>query len=347
MATIHELAKAAGVSIATISRAFSDDAHISTATKERIRELARQMDYNPKTYHKRQSSGRKHETIGVIIACRNYPWFNTIMSGICDVMEAANITPVFTDTNETPYREIICMDKLKSFVSGLLVVSSTELNEYSKQFLTEINKTIPIVTLIRNTNLERIDSVGIDCFHQTCAALNLMIDNGHRHIAIINGPMVIKPSLDRFAGYIEVLRNRSIPIRNEYIYYSDFNEANAFDIAVKLIRANPLVTAIFSSNTVITRGCLKAFEHCGVKIPDDMAFISYGDDYSFSMKSINITVISDPNYEIGSKAATLLLDRLNEKPLSRNKEPKRIIMSPDLILRGSEVFPANRKHLRE
>jgi len=342
MGTINDVAELAGVSIATVSRAFNNDSSIKSSTRDKILEISKNINYVPKKYHKHKNPNNNCSIIGVIISCRNSPWCNLIMSGICNVMEKYNITPVFADTNETPYKEIVCMDKLKDFVKGMLIVSSTELNDYSTKYIAEINQSIPIVTLVRNTALEHIDSVAIDSFHHTFEAINLLVDNGHSHIAIINGPMVIKPSLDRFAGYIEVLRARNIPIRNEYIYYGDFDETNDFNITNELLDSNPRVTAIFSANTAITRGALKAIESRGLKIPDDIAFISYGDDYSFSFTSMNITAIVDPDYEIGCKAASLLLSRIQEDPRLRNRKPKRIVVKPNLVLRGSEVFPKNR-----
>ena len=342
MSTINEIAKIAGVSVATVSRAFNDSSRISSSTKKKILNIAHDLNYSPKQYKKRKAHKYNYSTVGVVISCRNYPWCNLIMGGISSVLETKNITPVYTDTNEAPYREIICIDKLKNFVSGMLVVSSTELDDYSTNFLVDINKSIPVVTLVRNINLDYIDSVGIDCFHHTCTAINHLVDNGHQHIAIINGPMIIKPSLDRFAAYVEVLRKRNIPVRNEYIYYGGFDENNAFDLTIDMLDSHPRITAIFSSNTVITRGCLKAFDHRNIKIPSDIAFISYGDDYSFSLKNMNITAISDPNFEIGQKAATLLLNRMQDK-MRLNKDIKRIIVKPEIYWRGSEMFPKNRK----
>jgi LacI family transcriptional regulator len=345
MSSINDIAKEAGVSIATVSRAFSDGSNINQSTRKIILEIAHRMDYSPKIYHKHTPSHINTEIIGVIISCRNYPWFNMIASGINTVMESKNITPIFTDTNEMPYKEIICIDKIKDFVGGMLVISSSGLDDYNTTYIEKINKTIPIVTLVRNINIYNIDSVAVDCFHHTSKALNRLIENGHHHIAIINGPMVIKPSMDRFAAYIEVLKSNDIPIRNEYIYYGDFDENHAYNIANELLDSNPRVTAIFSSNTIITRGCLKAINDRNLKIPDDIAFISYGDDYSFSLKNMNITAIEDPNYNIGKIAAELLLERMQDSRRLK-KKPKRIIVSPDLIFRGSEAYPKNREKFR-
>lgn len=343
MATIKDVAEAAGVSVATVSRAFKPNSRINRDTKETILRIAKRMNYQPKKYRSRQGNLCKFSMIGVIIACHNYPWFNRIMRGINSVMEAEDITPIIADTSENPNNDIICLNKMKNIVRGLIVVSSSELDNYCTNFLSEINETTPVVTMIRNTNIPRIDSIKINGFRPTYDAINLLIENGHRHIGIINGPMVFKPSFDRFAAYTEALKRHNIPIRNEYICYSDFNEDNAYKHALGLIKSNPRLTAIFAANTVIARGCLRAFEKCGLKVPDDIAFISYGDDFSFGLNSIGITVVSDPDYDIGVMAAKLLLRRMKQPLHHKNDSHERIEVTPQIILRGSEVFPKNKK----
>lgn len=342
MPTIQEIARLAGVSVATVSRAFSDDASIAEDKRKAILDIAYQQNYRPKQYKKRCSGVSKQSMIGVIISCHNYPWFNHILGGISSIMEEAGITPIFADTSENPHKDVTIINRMKDIASGLLVVTSTELDTYSTDFLREINQTIPVVTMLRNTNIPNIDSIKIDGFRPTYDAINILIDNGHRHIGIVNGPMIFKPSFDRFAAYTEALRGRGIPINNEYVCYGNFSEDHACDLAVNMIRSNPEITAIFSANTAISRGCLLAFEQCGVRIPDDMAFISYGDDYYFSLKCLNLSVVSDPDYQIGIQAAQLLLRRIQQLQPQKGRTPERIVVVPEIILRGSEVFPKNR-----
>jgi len=346
MITISDLANAAGVSIATVSRALSSNTNINEGTKAAIQKIAAELNYQPKNYRKRIKNTWKQSMIGVIISCNNYPWFNRIMSGISSVLENEEITPIFANTSESPQKDITCINKLKDIVQGLLVVTSTELDGYNTSFLEEINQTIPVVTMIRNTNIPCIDSIKVDGFRPTYDAINILIENGHRHIGIINGPMIFKPSFDRFAAYTEALSSREIPIRNEYICYGNFNEENSCNLTINMIKSNPSITAIFAANTAISRGCLLAFERCNIRIPDDMSFISYGDDFSYGLKNLNISVVSDPDIQIGCQATKLLLQRIQQVRPQKNKNPARIIVTPDIILRGSEVFPKNRERTK-
>ncbi len=347
MASIKDIARIAGTSPATVSRAFREDSNISDATRQQILAIAAELNYQPKQYKARSTNGLRGSLAGIIISCKNYPWANRIINGISSVMDEEHITPIFTNTGEDPYQDVVCIDKLRDIVSGIIVVPSTELNDYNTQFLESINRTIPVVTLIRNTGISHIDSVRIDSYKTTYDAVNILIDNGHQHIAIINGPMVIKPNQDRLAAYTEALRKRGIPIRNEYICYGDFNEDSAKQLTIRLLTEQPEVTAIFSSNTAITRGCLMALDELSLHTPEDIAFISYGDDFSFSLKGFRLTVISDPDYAIGQRVAKLLLSRMRQYKYTKNKLPQRIVVTPELILRGSEVYPKNRLILKD
>ncbi len=342
MTTIHDIARITGYSVATVSRAFKGVDGLSGETREKILETARELNYAPKKYAKHTRKITKNANIGVIISFRSCPWCNVIMDGICDTLEKQGILPIFVNTNEIPYREITCIDKLKNSVDGMIVYSSTEYNEYCTNFLMEINKTIPIVTIVRNTNLPTIDSVSIETYRPTYNLLTELVKNGHRHIAIVNGPMVIKPSMERFNAYTQVLNDNGIPIRNEYIFYSDFNQNTAYEIASRIKTIAPRVTAVFASNSVIARGCLKGFIDCNIKIPDDIAFVCSGDEFSFSLPGSRISVIADPDYEIGCKGSVLLLDRINSNKKIRNRNPQRVILEPELVLRGSELFPVKR-----
>lgn len=342
MYSIHDVAKLAGVSITTVSRAFNDQGGLSPETREKILNVAEKLNYAPKKYQKLGHKLVKNSNIGVIISFRSCPWCNVIMDGICDFLETEGILPVFVNTNEIPYREITCIDKLKNSVSGMIVYSSTEFNKYCTDFLIDVSKNIPIVTIVRNTNLYNIDSISIDTYRPTYNLLSELIKNGHKHIAIINGPMVIKPSMERFNAYTQVLKDNGIPLRNEYIFYSDFNEQKASEIAGEILKIAPKVTAVFASNSVIAQGCLKGFMNHNIKIPDDMAFVCSGDTFAFSLPGSQISVIADPDYEIGYKGASLLLDRIKNPIGKKNHNPQRIILEPKIILRGSERYPQTR-----
>ena len=341
MATIHDVAEKAGVSIATVSRAFSGGT-INEHTREQIHIIANQLNYSPKKYRRHGMNISKHSMIGVIISCHNYPWFNLILSGINSILEEKGITPIFADTCEDPYKDVTNINKLKDIVCGLLVVSSTEMDSYCTDFLKEINRKVPVVTMIRNTNIPTIDSILIDSFRSTYEGINLLLENGHHHVGIINGPMTFKLSFDRLAAYTEALTARGIPIRSDYVCYGSFKEEHACELATSLIKNNPQITAIFSANTAITRGCLKAFEQCGLSIPSDIAFLSYGDEFSFGLNRLSVSVISDPDYDIGRQAAELLLWRMSKSRSDKKRDPERIIITPEIILRGSERYPSNR-----
>lgn len=172
--------------------------------------------------------------------------------------------------------------------------------------------------------------------------MKTLISNGHTEIAIIAGLITSKPGLDRLEGYLEALRFSNIPIKEEYILYGNFKKDSAYELTHKLLDTRKKVTAIFSSNNLMSVGCYEAIFDMGMKIPDDISLISFDDFYFFGTGGFNISAVSRPTMQMGVEAAKLLVDRIKKGKKYKDQMSKRIILSPHLILRGSEIFPKNR-----
>ncbi|MGI5963822.1 MAG: LacI family DNA-binding transcriptional regulator [Lawsonibacter sp.] len=340
--TIKELSDLAGVSTATVSRAFKENSDINAETRKHILALAEQVGYRPKQYVLRKRTARKNLTVGVVLDCGSYPFSNVVLTGICNAMNAEGVTVLCANSQDDPQQSILCLDRMRDLVDGLIVVPATEQNDYNIQFLEEINRSIPVLTLIRSTNLNHIDTVRVDNYTPTYNAISLLIDHGHEHIAIINGPMKIKPSHDKLTAYAAAMSDHNLPIRSEYICYGEFDEQKICDLTIDLITRFPAITALVTANTTITRGCLKALDELNLQIPDDIAIISYGNDFCFSLRPLHITAIADPHIVMGQQAAQLLLQRIRTRKHNKKRPPERIIISSELIIRGSEIFPKNR-----
>lgn len=330
----------AGVSTASVSRALNDDPCVSDITKENIKNIARLMDYQPKKYRKRKPGQINTSCIGLIVPC-SYPWFNFVIRGLRETLMKRNILVLIADTNDDTNQETICLETMKDLVGGLIVSSASETNTYGISTLKKINSAIPVVTVFRNANIDHIDSIDVDCYNPTYELLEQMLDNGHRHIAIITGPMGSKPNLDRLRAYTQVLKSRKIPIRNHYIYYGEINEESGYNYTRTILTQNPEVTAIFATS-VPMRGCLRALDEHNKIVPDDISLVSLSDETMFSFKGVGLTAIQEPYYECGRQAAALLLERLEERKLKSNLEARRIIVTPDIQWRGSDIFPIHK-----
>jgi len=343
MYTIKDVASQAGVSIATVSRCFNNTGHVNEQTREHVLQIAAKMNFVLKKYQRHQKRRAAGNVIGVLIPQTN-PFFNTVINAIKQTAEQKNMTVIVCDSQEKPEREILYLEMMRNIVDGLIVVPTSQTADYNAEYLKDLNENVfPVVLLDRDITITLLDGVFVDGLHGSFEAVQALINNGHKEIAIIAGPITSKPGLDRLNGYLEALKKNDIPVREEYILYGDFEEKKAYELTKKLLDLRKSVTAIFSSNLVMTYGCLKAIDECGLKIPDDISFVTFDDDLFFSFSALKISCVLNPGYQAGEEAATFLINRMQRHERIKNAATRRIILMPQLILRGSEKYPLNKK----
>lgn len=341
MYTIKDVAKKADVSISTVSRCLNKIGNVSEETSRNVLKTAKEMGFELKKYRRRKNKV-VNDVIGVLVTEYN-AFFTAAIEAIEHVAERNGMNVLICDTQERPGREIQCLEMLRSRVDGLIVVPASQTVEYNSCYLKEIdNNVMPVVLLDRDLSNEHLDGVFVDGFRGAYNGVQALIDQGHSKIATISGPTSNKPGLDRLNGYLEALKVNNIPIREDYILYGEFNKELAYELTKKLLTLRKDVTAIFSANLVMAFGCLKAIDYQGMKIPDDISFITFDDYFCFDMSNFNLSVIDNPAYQLGEEAAISLINRIKGGKRHKNDPSRRIILMPHLILRGSEKFPTNK-----
>jgi LacI family transcriptional regulator len=180
----------------------------------------------------------------------------------------------------------------------------------------------------------------MDNFNSAYQSTMKFIENGHTDIAIISGPVTSSSGLARLNGYKSALQENHIPIRDDYILYGDFKSDLAYELTKKLLEKKTEVTAIFASNSRMSMGCLLALAEYGISIPKDMAFISCG---KLGLNYSCISSVEYPALSIGAECARILLEKIKAGKKPRNGPKKRVTFDMELMLRGSEIFPSNRK----
>jgi len=345
VATIKEIAHKAGVSQATVSRVFSGRGYVDATTKEKVMEVSEELNYKPKQYKKRSTVSVYKKVIGVIVADINNTFFTEIIKGISRQAYSEGLDLVICDTDENPEREIRCLDILRQkHIGGLIISPTSDVIEYNTEYLKNMNKSgVPVVMLDRDVKIPGTDGVFLDNYRVSFDAVQTLIDNGHKEIAIITGPTTSKPGIDRLNGYFEALKANNIPIREKQVYYGDFKKESAFKATKELLRTQKNVTAIFSSNSLMSIGCIQALADSNVTIPDDMAFISAGHHDLFEFYGIHISATKRPTLQMGEEAARILIEKMQKGRKQKATTSKRVIFHYDLVLRGSEKFPKNRR----
>lgn len=341
--TIKDIAEMTGFSTATVSRALSGSGYVSPQTKEQILQLVQEQNFQIRKYKKRRRSAKLFgHTIGVIVPDINNSYFSEVILGIEEIAEKKGIQIVICNSNESPGREARILDIMAELnVRGIIIAPVSGSAEYNTDFLTSLNKNgTPIVLLDRDLRGSHLDGVFMDNYNGTYQSIQTLINNGHRNIAFICGPMTSTSAVDRFNAYVDALHQNGLPLREEYILYGDFKADSAYRLTKKLVEKEREVTAIFTSNRKMSSGSLLALAEKGLLVGRDIAFISCG---KVEYNTLNISYVNYATNDIGQECASILIEKILDGRKPSTESRKRTTFEMQLVLRGSERFPPSRK----
>ena len=346
--SIQELAKAANVSTATVSRALHNSGYVNEETKQRILSIARSTGFEPKRYRHKTRSG--NELVGIVVADLRNVFFQEIITSIVDRLYRHNVDTVICNSDESPQREIRCLSMLQQRnVNGIIISPISETVEYNARYLKDLNESVTSVVLMdRDLKGYGIDGVFQDNYDVSTKAVEVLLEAGHTDIAIITGPISSKPGLDRLNAYIDTLTAHNIKICKDYILYGDFKMDSGYHLTNDLLKQQPQVTAIFCTNNMMAIGAIRAIHDSGLSIPDDIALISFGSLAPFDLfNDSKISEIKQPTLAMGDECASIMLEKLHRNRKHRPQNAKRTVFDSELLIRGSEIYPVNRKKPKE
>ncbi|RKD29475.1 LacI family DNA-binding transcriptional regulator [Thermohalobacter berrensis] len=334
--TIDDIAKAAGVSSATVSRVLNNSGYVKDETREKVLKAIKELNYTPSAIA-RSLSKKKTNTIGVVVPEINNPFFGEIIKGISEVADEHNFNLILCNTDEDIKKELRALKLLKEQrIEGILITPTSTDSDYSSEYLWTIeNLGIPVVLIDGHVKYSNFNGVFVDHIKGAYDAVKTLIDEGHEKIAIITGRMNSRPARERLAGYKKALKLHNIPIKEEYIFYGDYTHEKAYEITKKILEMKDRPTAIFVSSNMMVLGCIKAFSENNIEIPKDMAIIGFDKVEVLNIIGMNISFINGPTIEMGKIAMKMLIDILNN---SQATDTKTINLSPQLVLKGSEKY---------
>ena len=272
--TIKEIALRLNVSISTVSRALHDHPRIGPKTKERVKELARKMKYEPNAqaiFFKQQ----KTAVIGVVLPSIKEEFFSQAISGIEAAATQYEYTILFGQSHDDPAIEKRVVESMKrQRVDGIIISLSKNTNKIS--YLKEIeNAGIPVVFFDRVPDQPDVHKVYCDIFKSTIALVNWLYSRGYRKIAMINGPGNLTASKERMEGYKQALSQKKMKIDMRYFESTDLTKEGTTNAIKKLLALKNRPTAIISFNDYVHMDATQYAHLQGVKINADIAFVSY------------------------------------------------------------------------
>jgi DNA-binding LacI/PurR family transcriptional regulator len=307
--TLEEIAKAAGFSVPTVSRALTNSSYpVSPATRQHIIEVAQALGYKPNLAARSLRTDQTN-TIGIIVDDILSPFTPPIVRGIQDYLKPFDYLGLIVNSDWDPEIEQDAINTLISRpVDGIIFV------EYShfavNDTLEQSNKPYVFVHRLFGSNIR--NSVVPDDHYGAALAVRHLISLGHRRIAYINGPEGWHTSQRRLAGYKDELTAHGLAIDPRLIQPGDWEFEGGYNAATNLLALNDLPTAVFAANDVMALGAICAIQNAGLTIPKDVAMVGYDNRDFARIVRPKISTVSMPFYEMGRTAAELLLKQIED-----------------------------------
>lgn len=330
--TIEDVARAAGVSRQTVSRAINDLGEISPQTRARVLRIAEEMGYRPSSIARGLATRRTH-TVGLVIPDVANPFFSDVARGAEHVACAAGYNVFLCNTDEAPKRELAVLQSLEEKRVDGVVLCSSRLDDRE---LRAVVARHPAVVLV-NRRLELADEengVGVVVLDDVVGghmATQHLLDSGHRAVGFLAGPSTSHSGRQRAKGYRASLANAGLPHSPAWAPHCPSDVNGGHQAASDLLAVHPELTALFCYNDLVAVGALQACTDLGRRVPDDLAIVGFDDTLLAALVTPPLTTCRVPRYELGVQAMRLLLDQIS----GCLNECAEIVLRPELIIRAS------------
>jgi len=327
--TIYDIAREAGVSIATVSRVFNDNPNVSAVTRERVLRIAQERGYHPKAIA--QGLARRHtKTIMALVPMLSNYFFMEVLAGLQDrISNSEYDLHIFNIKGFTSADEL--HDQLeyvmrKGQADAYILVSCHLRDEQWKSLLKRYKA--PVVLL--DEHHDAYDSISVDSIQGAYLATKYLLDQGYQRVCVIAASENSKPIQDRVAGYFKAMTEAGFGQEDMRIYRGDdtyrdgFSEMDGFQAMIKILEDPDGPDAVFCTSDIQSLGALKAMQDVGRSIP----LVSF-DDIQIA-HFLGLTTMRQPMYEMGNLAIEYLLERLEG---GSAEPPKNTVFLPELIVR--------------
>ncbi|HEV7629210.1 MAG TPA: LacI family DNA-binding transcriptional regulator [Streptomyces sp.] len=336
MATISDVARAAGVSPATVSRVFNNG-RVTPERAERVRKAATDLGFSPNRVA-RSLRMQRASVIGLLIPDIENPFFSSLARGVEDAAQRTNLSVVLCNTDDDVDKERTYFDiALAEQMAGIIVAAASRKHTDLTPLTT---RGIPVVAVDRRPRAAAVDAVMVDNQHGGEDATAHLLERGYERIACITGPAGASTSEDRLAGYRAAMRDAGAAddLTRDYARHADFRVDGGYAAMRELLALRTPPDAVFVANNLMTVGALQALREAGIE-PPDFGILSFGDIPWASLVQPPLTAVQLPSYDLGASAAALLQDRLagSDKPLQT------VVLRTVLQPRESTNGPATRR----
>jgi LacI family transcriptional regulator len=321
---MKDIAAELNVSVVTVSKVLRNHSDISAATRERVLQRMKELDYRPNLAARTLVTGRTF-MIGLVVPELVHPFFAEIARTLSQTIRPKGYNLVIACSEADPELERQEIESLMARQVDALVLASAQTGALALSHRT------PVVLIDRKLSGVAANFVGVNDEKVGYLATRHLIEMGYRRIAHIHGPD-LSPGIQRFEGYRRALTEAGRPVLPEYIVNSSEHDVEGYDAMRKLLALDPRPDAVFAFNDPVAIGALKAILQAGLRVPQDVALIGVGNFRHADLLRVPLSTVDQANTAIAEQAAKLVLKLIESKT---QPAPKSILLDPSLVIRES------------
>lgn len=330
--TVKEIAAAANVSVATVSRALQRPEIVSEATRQHIQEVVKRLGYTPNALARNLRTARTRLIVALLPDIAN-PFFSEVIRGIEQVAHESGYSVLLGETQSSLVREQAYADMVAARQADGIITMSHRVPAIP------IEGRLPVVNACEYVKDSQISSVYVDNVAAAGIAVDYLVMLGHRDIAFIGGPSSSPICVDREQGYRAALQRADIALNPALTAVGDFS-IEAGERAIELLLSQgQSFSAVFCSNDEMAIGAMRALSAHGLRVPDDVSVVGFDDIRFARYTSPALTTIAQPKNTLGRESMAMMIELLNDPDVP----PRKRVLSADLVVRGSTAPHATRR----
>ncbi len=327
---IRHIAKKAGVSVATVSRVLNHPEHVAPKTREKIEKIIKETEYTP-NWFARGLNFNKTGTIGLMIPYILNPVHMGIAKGVEGVAHQKDYISLMCNVeNDRKKAKKYLEQMIRRRVDGVIFICST-LEDEDFELLQE--QEIPFVLIGEHKGGRSLHIVSVDCEQAAGRAMDHLLENGYRKIAMLYGKDPTVENANKSTGYKKALQKAEIPFRKDYFRETENSIEGGYLGAKKLMELEEPPRAIFTSSDHIAFGAMEAIKDKGLTIPEDVAVVGFDNIRMSNLVEPKLTTVEVPFHKMGVYGARLLFDMIEGE--EEQKEPRIILLQSKLKVRKS------------
>ncbi|MFC0562002.1 catabolite control protein A [Halalkalibacter alkalisediminis] len=312
--TIYDVAREAGVSMATVSRVVNGNPNVKPATRKKVLEAIERLGYRPNAVARGLAS-KKTTTVGVIIPDISSIFFAELARGIEDIATMYKYNIILCNSDQNQDKEIHLINTLlEKQVDGIVFMGGHITEEHVDQFK---RSPVPVVLAATLDSNKEIPSVNIDYKQAVYDAITHLIEEGHKRIGMLSGTLDDPVNgYQKFSGYREALENAGISFEEELIAIGDYTYDSGIDAMQTFLELKEKPTAIFASTDEMALGVIHGAQDQGYSIPNDFEVVGFDNTRLATMVRPTLTTVVQPMYDIGAVSMRLLTKLMNKEEVT-------------------------------